>query len=338
MIQSGYGGPEALALTRLPDPVPASDDVVIQVTACALNRLDALQLAGPAIIPGFALPHIGGMDIGGEIVAVGSNVTHVRLGDRVVVDPAVCCGTCMNCRNGMDGYCVRLRVIGGNAPGGFAQLTSVPASAVHKAPEGLSLDDAVALPTAWSIAWHATRCVAAVQPGEFTVVTGAAGAVGSAVVQLASHAGARVIALASSPRKRALATTLGAEKACAIASAADLVRDQTNGRGADLVLDCTGATTWDIGSDCLRLGGRIVTFGNVGGDRVTLSLARLYHRGIRILGAGAYCGTDFRAVLGAFVGHGLRVVRGSAYPLAKLPVAYSTMLSRDQIGKVVVVP
>ena len=100
VLQTGFGGPEVLALAELPDPRPGPGDVVVRVVACALNRLDVLQQRGPALIPGFRLPHVAGMDIAGTVVAVGREVTRLAPDDLVVIDPAVGCGHCARCASG----------------------------------------------------------------------------------------------------------------------------------------------------------------------------------------------------------------------------------------------
>ncbi|MBO4208735.1 quinone oxidoreductase family protein, partial [Micromonospora echinofusca] len=206
-------------------------------------------------------------------------------------------------------------------------------------PAAVDLDDAVTLPTAWSTAWHATYCVGAARTGDWVVVHAAASAVSVAALQLARRVGARVVAVASSPAKVALAADLGADLALrADEDVVARVREVTDGRGADLVLDHIGAATWRTSVDCLRPGGRLVTFGNIGGDQVSLSLAEIYHRGLRLLGAGAYCPADFTAMIAAYGQGGLRTLRAAEYPLEDLPEAYRAQESRTAIGKIVVRP
>ncbi|NKZ03221.1 zinc-binding dehydrogenase [Actinomadura latina] len=339
LVQTAFGGPEVVSLRRVPDPVPGPRDVLVRVGACALNRLDVLQRRGPAVLPGFRLPHIAGMDVAGHVEAAGGEVPGVAAGDRVVIDPTLGCGTCRRCGAGEPGHCTSVRVVGGNIAGGFAEYVAVPARLVHRVPDHVGLAEAAALPSAWSTAWHATLTVGAVTAGETVLVQAAASGVSIAAVQLAKRAGARVVAVAGSDAKLALAGDLGAD--LLVHGDADVpaaVRRYTGGEGADVALDHVGAATWQASMDSLRAGGRLVTFGNTTGDEVTISLAGVYHRGLRLLGSGAYTEAEFAAMLAAYYGGGLRVVRMAEYGLDELPAAFAAAESRTAIGKVLVRP
>jgi NADPH:quinone reductase-like Zn-dependent oxidoreductase len=215
----------------------------------------------------------------------------------------------------------------------------VPAGQAYRLPAHVDLDDVAALPTAWSIAWRATHGVGQVQQNEWVLVQAAASSVSIAAVQLAKGVGARVIAVASSDEKLAVAGELGAD--VLLHNNDDVpaaVRDCTDGHGADLVLDHVGTATWPSSIACLALDGRLVVFGNTSGDQAAFSLADVYHRGLRLLGAGAYTVADFAAVIHAFCAGGLRVCRAATYGLAELPAALARQESRDSIGKVLVKP
>ena len=177
LVQTAFGGPEVVALQSVPDPVPGPADVLVRVRACALNRLDVLQRQGPAVLPGFRLPHIAGMDVAGHVEAAGGEVGGLAAGDRVVIDPTLGCGTCPRCAAGDPGHCASVRVVGGNIAGGFAEYVAVPARLAHRVPAHVGLDEAAALPSAWSTAWHATLTVGAVAAGETVLVQAAASAV-----------------------------------------------------------------------------------------------------------------------------------------------------------------
>jgi NADPH:quinone reductase-like Zn-dependent oxidoreductase len=339
MVQTNFGGHEALSLRSVRDPVPGPLEVVVRVVACGVNRLDVQQRRGPAVIPGFRLPHIAGMDVAGSVAAVGLGVTAVCVGDKVVVDPAVGCGTCGHCRAGAAGNCPGLRVVGGNMAGGFAEYVTVPAGQAHRLPGEVDLNDVAVLPTAWSTAWRAAYGVGRVQQSDWVVVQAAASSVSIAVIQLAKRVGASVIAVASSDEKLAIAGELGAD--VLVHNDDDVlaaVRECTDGHGADLVLDHVGTATWTSSVACLALGGRLVVLGNTSGDQAVFSLMDIYHRGLALLGAGAYTAADFAAVVDAFCAGGLRTPRAAVYDLAELPAALARQESRDNIGKVLVKP
>ncbi|MDG4764668.1 zinc-binding dehydrogenase [Solwaraspora sp. WMMD406] len=339
MVQTGFGGPEVVRPHDLPDPEPGPADAVIAVDTATLNRLDLLQRRGPGLLPGFALPHIAGMDVAGRVVATGADVGDVRVGDRVVVDPTIGCGRCASCLDGAPGYCASLRVVGGNRPGGFAEYVAVPAAVTHRVPDHVDLADAAALPTAWVVAWHALHRVGRLRAGETVLIPAATSAVSIAALQLARRAGATVIALARTDAKRSAAADLGAHVVLDLDDhTAATVRDHTDGHGVDLVLDHVGAATWNTSLTSLRIEGRLVLLGNTSGDQVNLSLANVYHRGLRLLGAGAYAPADFAAMLDAFFAGGMRVVRAAEYPLADLAEAYARQESGDLVGKILVRP
>lgn len=337
--QTGFGGPEVLSLAEVADPTAGPGDVIVRVRACALNRLDVLQWRGPAVIPGFGLPHIAGMDIAGVVVEVGRAVTRLRVDDVVVIDPAVGCGGCGSCLRAEPGYCPELKIIGGNSNGGLAEFVLVPESAVHLLPAGIDVQDAALLPSAWATAWHVVHGAGRITVDEQVLVPAAASAVSIAAVQLAVLAGARVIAVASSPAKRALAVDLGVDLVLdPMDDVSAAVLEATGGRGVDLVLDHVGSATWDQSLALLRIGGRLVTLGNTSGDVVSMSLRSLFHRGIAVIGAGAYTPTEFEAMLSAYAENKLRVVRAGVYPLGQTPDALLRQESRDLIGKLVIEP
>lgn len=338
MVQTDFGGPEVVRMQHLPAPRPRRGEVLVRVGACALNRLDVIQRLGPGVLPGFTLPHIAGMDIAGTVVVTGAAVA-VAEGERVVIDPTLGCGACPRCLVGDRGYCAQARVIGGNVPGGLAELVAVPADAVARIPDHVGLTEAAALPTAWATAWHAVHTVGQVAAGECVVVQAGASAVSLAAIQLAKRAGAGVVAVASTEDKLAAAREAGAD--LGVRNDDQLpqaVAAFTHGHGAEMVLDHVGAQTWDASLGALGIGGRIVMLGNLSGDRVGFSLANVYHRGLRLLGAGAYSAADFRSALTACFEHGMRLPAAGEFGLDELPAAWSAVEARETVGKVIVLP
>lgn len=339
MVQTDFGGPEVVRLQLVPEPEPEPGEVLIRVGACALNRLDVIQRRGPAVIPGFSLPHIAGMDIAGTVAGNGQGVTSFVEGARVVVDPTLGCGSCVHCRSDRRGYCADARIIGGNSPGGLAELVAVPADAVVPVPDDVPIAEAAALPTAWATAWHAVHCVGQVAPGECVVVQAGASAVGLAAIQLIKRAGATVVAVTSTAAKVADAVAAGAD--LGVLNDEDLSRAVsafTHDHGAEMVLDHVGAETWDSSLSALAIGGRLVMLGNISGDRVGFSLADVYHRGLRLLGAGAYSSDDFHTALRVCFENDLRLPTAGEFGLEDLPDAWSAVEARDTVGKVIVRP
>jgi NADPH:quinone reductase-like Zn-dependent oxidoreductase len=339
MVQVDFGGPEVVHLRNVVEPAMGSDDLLVRVGACGLNRLDVIQRNGPGVLPGFRLPHIAGMDIAGTVVGRGNRVRDVADGTRVVIDPTQGCGLCRNCSAGERAYCEHLRILGGNVPGGLAEFVAVRADTVVAIPDDRSLVDAAALPTAWATGWHAVVTAAAVAPGECVVVQAGASAISLAIVQIACQAGATVVAVASTDEKLDAARKAGATLAVRNeARLAATVREFTQGAGADVVIDHVGVDTWDASLASLAIGGRMVLLGNTSGDKVSFSLANVFHRGLRLIGAGGYTAHDFRAAIDAAFGDGAHLPVAGEYALDDLPAAWTAVESRDTVGKVVVLP
>lgn len=337
---AAHGGPEVLEVVDLPDPDPGPRDVVVEVRCTALNRLDLLQREGPALLPGFSLPHVAGMDLAGVVVARGSEVDTPALGDRVVVKAGVHCGGCPSCRRGEDRRCREVRVIGGSRPGGYAERCLVPATHAFALPDHVGFDEAAAVPTALSTAWRALVDTARIQAGEVVVIHGPGSGVSTVGIQLAKHAGATVIVTGRSGEKLERARKLGAdhvlnEKDPGLVGA---VRALTGGRGADVVLNHVGPALFATSVAVLGMDGRLVHCGTTTGARVELDLPALYHMGIRMLGAGPQSYRGFAEMLGHYWAGSYEAVVDSRFPLAEAAAAQARLASGDAFGKVLLCP
>ena len=331
-----HGGPEVLEIVPLPDPEPGPDDVLIAVRTCALNRLDVLQRRGPALVPGFKLPHIAGMDVAGDVVAAGSGVDRVAVGDRVLVNPALHCGECDVCRAGTDQYCPNLRVVGANHPGGYAELCVVPATHAYRLPDTVSYDEAATIPTIYSTAWQALVVTGRLRVGEWVMIHAAGSGVSTAAIQLARKMGARVLATAGSARKLDFARSIGAE---AVANnrtddIAAVARDVTDGRGVDMVFDHVGPALFEQSLHALRTRGRLVFCGSTTGTEATFSLPYAYHFGLTMVGVDSYSYRDFEEMLDYYWTASFTPVIDSVFPLERAAEAQARLEDGDVIGKI----
>ncbi|MFI7015788.1 alcohol dehydrogenase catalytic domain-containing protein [Streptomyces sp. NPDC050164] len=340
MVQTDFGGPEAMFLQDVPEPLCGPCDVVVEVAYCGLNRLDLQQLKGPAVIPGFRLPHVPGMDFAGTVVSTGSAVSSIVPGDRVIADPTQGCGNCPHCAVGDRAYCVSPRILGANVPGALAEYVLVSAESVVPVPESMPLSAAVTLPTAFATAWYAVHTVGSLAAGETLVVHAGASSVSLAAIALAKRAGASVVAFASSDEKLAAAGAAGADLVLRNGDpdAVKTITAFTDGAGADLVLDHVGTDTWRTSLDCLGIRGRLLLMGSTSGDQVSFSLREVFHRGLKLLGVGGYTSADFVAATSACFADGLRVPTAARFPLQDLADAWDVLSARDTIGKVVIEP
>lgn len=339
-VQRGFGGPEVCSIEEIPDPRPAPGEVVLAVRACALNRLDLLQRAAP-LVRGFAVPHIAGMDVVGEVVARHPDLPDgagPAVGERVLVDPVSTCGVCDRCTTGLSPYCEELRTVGSTRAGGFAELVAVPAASCFPVPEGMSDAAASTLPVAAMTAWHALVVVGAVAPGETVLINGAGSGVSLAAMQLARAAGATVIGTAGSADKVTRALAAGYDHCIDYRShdVAAAVLALTEGRGVDLVIDHVGPAQFQASVDALAMEGRMVFCGTTTGTEVTLSLTSVYWWGKRLLGAGGYQRCEFPEMLAAMAATGAEPVVDTVYPFDAIAEAQARMESGDFFGKLVV--
>ncbi|MGY1771438.1 zinc-binding dehydrogenase [Blastococcus sp. SYSU D00813] len=340
-----HGDAGVLEVTESDVPEPGPGEVLVEVAACGLNHLDVLQRRGPALIPGFELPHVAGMDVAGTVAAVGPDVDPAahpaaRAGARVVVNPAVPCDDCPVCAGGADGMCPATKVVGGNVAGGYAEYVVVPAANVHAVPDGVDLVEAAVVPTVWMTAWHALVEVGQVAAGETVLVHAGASGVSTAAIQLAKAAGARVVTTVSSAAKAPYAADLGADLVVDT-STTDLVgaaRGFTDGRGVDVVVDHVGPAVWDASVYSLGHRGRLVFLGNTTGDRTSFDLVYAYHFGLRLLGSDPYDRREFAPMLERYWSSGFRTPVDSEFPLVEAAAAQRHMESRRATGKIVLRP
>jgi NADPH:quinone reductase-like Zn-dependent oxidoreductase len=331
-----HGGPEVLEYTDVPRPEPGPNDVLVRVRACALNHLDLWSRKG---IPGitFPLPLIPGSDIAGEIVEVGAAARRVKPGERVVLSPGVSCGQCQACAAGNDSQCRRYALIGYMRNGGCAEYVVAPELNALPMPEGLSFEEAAAVPLVFLTAWHMLITRAQLKPGEDVLVLGAGSGVGSAAIQIARLVGARVIATMGDPTKFDKARALGADEMIQHGrqDISEEVRRLTGRRGVDVVFEHVGEATWEQSVKSLATGGRLVTCGATTGREGRTDLRLLFARQLSLL--GSYMGSrgELFHVLKLVAEKKLRPVVDRVLPLSQARAAHEVMERREQFGKVV---
>ena len=239
-----HGGAEALTYGDLPDPRVGPNDVLVRVRSCALNRLDVFVRLG---VRGTRLaldePHVLGSDVAGDVLETGSEVSRVRPGDRVVVNPKITCRECSYCLAAEDELCVSPEMMGRTTQGGYAELVSVPAANVVQIPDTLSYEQAAALPTVFMPVWSMLLRRARLRAWETVLVLSASSGVGTAAIQVAKRVvGATVVATTSTDEKVEMASALGADHVIQYTSedVRRRLKELTGGRGVDVVVDHVG--------------------------------------------------------------------------------------------------
>ena len=331
-----HGGPGVLRYEEAPDPVPEPGGALVRVRACALNHLDLWQRRGIERVR-IPLPHISGSDVAGEVVEPGRS--GLAAGARVMIHPGVGCGRCRACASGRDNECPSYGVLGYQTDGGYAQLVAVPPDSLVPLPAGTGFVEAAAFPLTFLTAWHMLVGRAGVKAGEDVLVLAAGSGVGQAAVQIAKLHAARVIATAGTGEKLARARDLGAD-AVVNHHTDDVprrVRELTDGRGVDVVVEHVGQATWDRSMRCLARGGRLVTCGATTGPQAALDLRFLFGRQLSLL--GSYMGRrgELLDALPFFLSGRLRPAIDRVYPLGEAAAAQERLEAAGQFGKIVLV-
>ena len=341
MFYTEVGGPEVLQYAEVPDPEPGPGDVVVDVGATSLNRLDVVQRNGWFQMPGFTFPHIAGMDVAGTVSAVGDAVTDVSVGDRVVVDPSLAGVADSSKLAGMGDLYGELGIIGGTVAGGYAEKCLVPGTHVYAVPDGMPIEHAATFPTCYLTAAHALFDVGELQAGETLMIHAAGSGVSTAGIQLAKNAGATVLATAGTDEKCERALALGADHVFnnRTGDVAGFAREVTQGAGVNMVFDHVGTALFGPSLFGLGVHGRLVNCGNSSGDEATIpSLGYMFHSGIKIMGSDPYRPEEFGPVWDTFCAGDFEVVIDSEFALSEAADAQDKMLTSDFFGKIVLRP
>lgn len=319
---SAYGGPEVLRETRGPAPVAGPGELLIRVRAAGVNRPDVVQRQGFYAPPPGASA-IPGLEVAGEIVAMGEGVARWRVRDQVCA------------------------LVSG---GGYAEYVNVPARQALPLPRGLSIEEAAALPETAFTVWSNVFQRGGLTAGEVMLVHGGSSGIGTLAIQLGRALGARVIATAGSAEKCAACVALGAE-ACVNYRDADFVtavRDFSGGRGANLILDMVGGDYIQRNIQCAAEDGRIVQIAFLQGAAVSLNLMPLMLKRLTLTGSTLRARPEsFKAALATAVEQNVwalieagrvKVVLSNRFKLADAAEAHRLMESSAHIGKIVLIP
>ena len=316
------GGPEVLRYEDAPDPEPNAGDVLISLRAASLNRLDVWVRRG---LPSVPKPRILGADGAGVVAALGEGVDGLETGERVVINPGLEHG---------DG---RITVIGEHTDGTHAELIAVPRENVHPLHDSLSFEEAAAFPLVYETAYRMLVTRAGLREGEWVLAWGVGSGIGTATLALSTALGARVIATSSSDEKLDRARALGAEVTInhAAEDVAARVKEATDGRGADVIVEHVGEATWQTSLAAAAPGARIAVCGATTGPNPKAALHRVWWKQLSILGSTMGTKTDFEGAYELVASGRARPIVDSSFPLEEIRAAHERMESGDQFGKVV---
>ena len=315
------GGREVVAVVEKPIPTPGPGEVLIRVAAAGINRADLLQRSGNYPVPPGA-SEVPGLEVSGTIEETGADVVNWDFGTPV---------------------CALL------AGGGYAEYVVVPAGQVVPVPDGVSLTDAAGLPEVAATCWSNLVMHAGVKRGDWVLVHGGTGGIGSFALQLLKSLGARPVATAGSAEKMAHSLDLGAEAAINYREEDFVarVREITDGHGADVILDVIGAKYLEQNVAALARGGRLVVIGLQGGATGTLPLGKLMGKNAVVTGTllrprpleekAAVMRQVAEKVWPLVTAGAIRTTTDATFPLARAVEAQDRFEASERTGKVLLV-
>jgi NADPH:quinone reductase-like Zn-dependent oxidoreductase len=335
-VIQGHGDLDQLRVEDVPEPIFADDEVVLKVHSAGLNHLDIWVRKGRGGLK-VPKPHILGSDAAGVVVAAGANVKGVTVGEEVILNPGLSCGSCEYCNRGEQSECISFGIVGMARQGTFAEQVAVPSRNVFPKPSHMNFDEAGAFVLSYLTAWRMLMTRAQLKPGQTVLIHGIGGGVALSALQLAKLAGAEVIVTSSSDEKLDRAGRIGADHTInykAVDDVAQCVRDITSA-GVDIVIDTVGAATWPIDSSAARRGGKVVICGVTSGAEAVTNLRALYWNQLTILGSTMGSDEDLHQMLKAVTTAKLKPVIDSVAMLENIKDATGRMEAGEQFGKIV---
>ncbi|XP_073027823.1 uncharacterized protein [Primulina eburnea] len=321
VITRGGGPPEVLQLQEVEDPKIKDDEVMIRIAATAVNRADTLQRQGKHPPPKGDSPYPG-LECSGTIEAIGINVHRWKVGDQVCA------------------------LVGG---GGYAQKVAVPAAQVLPVPPGVSLQDAAGFPEVACTVWSTVFMTSHLTKGETVLIHGGSSGIGTFAIQLAKHLGVKVFITAGSEEKIAACKDLGAD-VCINYKTEDFVarvKEETGGKGVDVVLDNIGGSYLQRNLESLNYDGRLFIIGFMGGAVTEVNLSSLLVKRLTVQAAGLRSRSPEnkanivseveKNVWPAIASGKIKPVVYKSFPLEEAVEAHRLLESSKHIGKIILV-
>jgi NADPH:quinone reductase-like Zn-dependent oxidoreductase len=328
------GGLEVLQYGELPTPKPQKGEALVRVKAAGLNRLDIWLREDKENARNIPMPHISGSDAAGIIEEINGE-SSLKVGQEVVLNPAIPCGTCPRCKNRE--ACELVKIFGIKNQGSYAEYIVAPISQLYPKPRNISFVEAAAFPLTFLTAWHMLVGRIKLQKDETVFIWGASGGLGSSAVQVAKYLGAKIIAAAKSEEDAEQIREIGADEIVIYTkgNVENKVKKLTNELGVDVVFESVGEKTWSTTLAMLRPFGRVVIAGTTSGDMGAQDLSDIYVRQLSILGARMGTKEEFEKVL-ELVGTGkLKPIIDKTFSLEDAAEAQKRMVEAKQLGKIV---
>ncbi|HSA97724.1 MAG TPA: zinc-binding dehydrogenase, partial [Candidatus Nitrosotenuis sp.] len=324
------------------------NEVVFKVKFAGLNHDDIWGMRGkPIQIP---MPHISGTDAAGEVVAVGQDVTGIKIGDRVVSHGNISCRTCRACTSGREYDCKQRKVWGfqtGPLWGGYCEMTHLPEVNVVKIPNNISYEEAAAASMVLTTSWHMLVGRAKIRPGQTVLIMGGGSGMGTFGIQIAKLYGCTVISTASSD-KLEKCLNLGADYAIdhrkedwhkeAFSISKELAKTKNEPPGIDVIFEHVGGSHWNKELTLLKYGATLVTTGATTGYDVQTDLRHIFFKGTNILGSTQGTRAELEEAMHWMSKGKIKSIIDSVYPLESAVDAHTKMLKGNVFGKILMTP
>ena len=317
LLCKSYGPPENLVLENVPDLTPEDNEVIVDVYAASLNFPDTLQIQGKYQFQP-PMPFTPGSEVGGVVRSVGTGVTHVKAGDRVMATPSL---------------------------GGMAEQVRCPAASVRRIPDSMDFRTAAGFTMIYTTSYHALKQRALLKAGETMLVLGASGGVGMAAVELGKLMGARVIAAASSDEKLEFVSQLGPDELLNYGDGElkEKVKALTDGKGADVIYDPVGGDLFDQATRCINWNGRLLVVGFTSGRIPSYPANLALLKGSSMVGVflgrfrkeePAEYETNFKELFDLYTDGKIKPLVTESFTLEDYVAAFNVFRERKVMGKV----
>ena len=332
-------GDRDLRIVELGAPAPPADDEIqVRICAVALNHIDVWGWRGMAFAKR-ELPITVGAEASGEIIAVGKNVTDLKVGQVGALYGANTCGVCKPCTEGRDNFCENVNGIFGFHIDGFAQeMMNFPARLFVPAPEGLDPIAVACTPITFGTVEHMLFDNARLQPGESILVHAGGSGIGTAAIQLAKAIDCTVYTTVGNDEKAQQALDLGADYAINYQTDRfeGRLRKLTKKQGVDVVFEHVGVDTWEGSMFSLKIGGRLVTCGSTTGIKAEINLFQLFQRQLRLIGSFGCTMRNIDTSIEKLAAGIVKPVVDLEIPLEQIGKGLERLENRQVFGKIIV--